>query len=132
MTNGLQNLKCNTTTPTYHHQTYSNGSTSCAPDPSPKPVCEAPKPACDVPKQECHDPCYDPSEKKGGLFGGLIGFIVAVIVIWIILYAFNPEFVQRKDQAGNPSGEVDHAMLLIYSIVIALIFGIIIAVLGSL
>jgi hypothetical protein len=128
MTNGLQNLKCNTTTPTYHHQTYSNESTSCAPSPSPKPVCEAPKPACDVPKQECHDP----SEKKGGLFGGLIGFIVAVIVIWIILYAFNPEFVQRKDQAGNPSGEVDHAMLLIYSIVIALIFGIIIAVLGSL
>jgi len=51
----------------------------------------------------------------------LIWFIVVAIVVWLILFAFNPEFIQERDNNGNPTGNIDYGQLLLWTAVISLV-----------
>ena len=86
-----------------------------------KPVCEPVcKPACEpVCKPACETRCHH-------WLWYIIWFFIAAIIIWFILFALKPEWLQTKDEQGNPTGEIDQGKLLITAIVIAIIIVILI------
>ena len=61
----------------------------------------------------------------------IIVFIIVVIIIWLILWALKPTFVQKTDNQGEPTGEVDNGKALLWAIVIAIIICIIIWVISA-
>lgn len=72
------------------------------------------------------DNMTDSHHDKGGYYYGgsltwLLWFIVIVIVIWLILFAIKPTWVQKCDEHGNPTGEVDAGKALLWAIVITII-----------
>ena len=67
----------------------------------------------------------------GGIGSLILWFIIIAVIVWFILYATRPRAVQRLNQDGQPTGEVDAGKVLIGSIIIALIIVIIIWLIGS-
>lgn len=56
----------------------------------------------------------------------IIVFIIVVVIIWLLLFAFKPEFVQKKNKHGQPTGEVDNGLAILWAIIIAIIICIIV------
>lgn len=79
--------------------------------------------------EPCADPCADPCAPKkhvysngcGNWVGYLFWFVIIAIIVWFLLFSLKPDFVQKKDENGNPTGEVDHGRVLLSAIIIALI-----------
>jgi len=98
-------------------------------DPCPPKRCdpcvqEVPK-KCDPCPDPCADPC-DPCATKcdpcgSGFWTFLIIFIIVAIVVALILWAICPDFIKKKDSAGNVTDEVDVGKLILWSVVIALV-----------
>lgn len=42
----------------------------------------------------------------------LVVFTVILLIVWFLLYAFRPVFIQQKDEAGNPTGEMRPSVAL--------------------
>lgn len=53
-------------------------------------------------------------------------FIIIAIVIWLILVFFKPKFVQKKTKHGQPTGEIDNGLAVLWAIIIAIIICIIV------
>ena len=51
----------------------------------------------------------------------LFWFLIIGIIVWFLLFALKPDFVQKKDCDGYPTGEVDQGRVLGTAIVVALI-----------
>ena len=69
----------------------------------------------------------------GGYFAwAILWFIILAVIIWLILVASKPTWVQRTDQNGKPTGEVDNGKAVLWAIVIAFIICIIIWILRAL
>lgn len=101
------------------------------------------KPQADCgPKPEC-DPCHDSyarpadrGQQQGG-YGGyfawaILWFIILAVIIWLILAAAKPTWVQKTDDQGQPTGELDNGKAILWAIVIAFIICIIIWILRAL
>ena len=72
---------------------------------------------------------------KGGYGGGggnpawaVVWFIIIAIIIWLILAGSRPEFVQRKDDTGCPTGEVDQGLAVLWAVIIAIVICIILGI----
>jgi len=52
----------------------------------------------------------------------LIYFIVVAVIVYLIFYFLKFDFVQQKDSTGALTGNLDQSKAIIWSIVIALIF----------
>lgn len=51
----------------------------------------------------------------------LFWFLVVGLIFWFLLFALKPDFVQKDDHDGNPTGEVDQGKVLLWAVIIALI-----------
>lgn len=51
----------------------------------------------------------------------LFWFVVIVLVVWLLLQFFKPTIVQRKDENGEPNGQVDVGMVVLISFVVAVV-----------
>ena len=112
----------------------------------PPPPCEKkPEPhthcgksmSCDEPKKSCDDPCDDPCDKSGryqGSYGRgghwflnlVIWFIIIAVIVWFILVSTKPTWVQKRDDDGVTTGEVDQGRALLWAVIIALIIVVVI------
>ena len=109
---------------------------------SPKADCHKPEPEC--PPQEC-DPCHDAytktsntqSTQTNGGYGGyfawaILWFIILAVIIWLILAAAKPTWVQKVDEKGQPTGELDNGKACLWAVIIAFIICVIIWILKAL
>nr|QBK89563.1 MAG: membrane protein [Pithovirus LCPAC001] len=81
------------------------------------------------------DMSTDQDHHHRGYGGGviwLLWFIVIVIVIWLILFATKPTWVQKTDEHGKPTGEVDSGKALLWAIVITIIICVLVWIFTSL
>lgn len=62
---------------------------------------------------------YGQKYGKGSVF--LFWFVAITLAVWLLLQFFKPEYVQRKDRNGNPTGEVDVGTVVIISLIVAVI-----------
>jgi hypothetical protein len=65
-------------------------------------------------------------QKFAGKF--LFGFVIIFIISWLVLQFWNPKFVQRKDNLGVRTGEVDLTMVILISIGVAFILNYVLCV----
>ena len=73
--------------------------------------------------KQCYKECnYGGNQESCVSIGTiLIWFIVVAIITWLLLFAFNPDFIQERDANGQPTGEIDHSQLLLWTAVISLV-----------
>ncbi len=88
-----------------------------------------------APGSHCDDAAPAHHDKSGYGGGGaanpawvVIWFIIIFIIVWLILVGSRPEFVQRKDDTGCPTGEVDQGLAVLWAVIIAIIICIIIGI----
>src|SRR6056297_2983010 len=68
---------------------------------------------------KCVDPCEDPcavvktDKGCGNWLSYLFWFVIIAIIVWFLLFSLKPDFVQKKDEEGNTTGEVDQGRVLI-------------------
>ena len=67
---------------------------------------------------------------KGSWGTVLLWFIIVAVIVWFVLYSVKPTFVQKKDDAGETTGEVDNGKALLWSVIIALIVAAIVWLFG--
>ena len=100
-------------------------------DPCAKPVKKAESDPCAKP-DPC-DPC-DPCNNYGwghGFWSFFIIFIVVALIVALILWAANPDFIRKRDSAGNVTNDIDVGKLILWSVVIGLIVAFIIWLIWS-
>lgn len=81
--------------------------------------------------QECPDVTTTTKKSTKGFSGGsflsyIVFFIIIAIIVWIILIATKPTWVQKYNELGQPTGEVDQGKAITWAIVIAIVLVIII------
>ncbi|SPN79354.1 Transmembrane domain-containing protein [Brazilian cedratvirus IHUMI] len=74
---------------------------------------------------------YEVTTKKNVFSGGsfvsyIVWFIIIAIIVWVILIATKPTWVQKYNELGQPTGEVDQARAITWAVIIAIILVIII------
>lgn len=72
------------------------------------------------------DPCdgrYNGSYGRGGnwFLNLVIWFIVIAVIVWFILVSTKPTWVQKNDDNGVTTGEVDQGKAILWAVIIALI-----------
>ena len=108
-----------------------NKSAYCAPKVEKEKQCKP----CDpepVPKDPSHcddapcDPCderYNGSYGRGGhwFLNLVIWFVIVAVIVWFILVSTKPTWVQKNDENGVSTGEVDQGKAILWAVIIALI-----------
>lgn len=103
----------------------------CKPEPKPEKHTHCGKTmscdtGCDDDKPSCER--YQSSYGKGGswFLNLVIWFIIIAVIIWFILVSTKPTWVQKYDENGVATGEVDQGKALLWAVIIALIVVVII------
>nr|QBK90385.1 MAG: membrane protein [Pithovirus LCPAC103] len=71
---------------------------------------------------------YNGSYGRGGhwFLNLVIWFIIIAVIVWFILVSTKPTWVQKTDENGITTGEVDQGRALLWAVIIALIIVVVI------
>ena len=90
-------------------------------DMSHKPISSLAKECMEESMAHEHHKHHDHCESGNNWWFYLFWFLVIGIIVWFLLFALNPDFVQKEDDDGNATGEVDQGKVLLWAVIISLI-----------
>lgn len=79
--------------------------------------------SCDDCDGKGHEGRYHGSYGRGGhwFLNLVIWFIIITVIVWFILVSTKPTWVQKRDDNGVTTGEVDQGRAILWAVIIALI-----------